>query len=347
MDAMPARKSLAVSIAVELCLDAFHLKKLTRLVLSKQQERLESIITVLPSSLEYLDLEWNQLSSLAGISLPPNLTHLNVRWNVMHDFSDAILPAMLRFLDASDNMIVSFEGLSHLGHLEHMHLGAFDWIFNMDSLRTHNLPRNPRTLSLTSIGLSPEILRMIALPASLEELELRNCQVSSLRDLVLPDGLKKLGLWSNKIEDLEGYIFPDSLLALDIGYNLIRTLRDIRWPSGLETLRLDVRNLISLKDSSLCDLTRLKDLSLSCRPEFLVAANLPRNLRKLTLNGHMWKEKSSRKFAKQWPPTLECVCFGPFREYTSKESLLGEWKIEDDMNQEEAFTPTVLSTIEE
>ncbi|CAD0020933.1 unnamed protein product [Aureobasidium pullulans] len=61
----------------------------------------------------------------------------------------------------------------------------------------------------------------------------------------------------------------------------------------------------------------------------------------------MWKEKSSRKFAKQWPPTLECVCFGPFREYTSKESLLGEWKIEDDMNQEEAFTPTVLSTIEE
>lgn len=207
MDAIPARKSLAVSIAVELCLDAFHLKKLTRLVLSKQQERLESIITVLPSSLEYLDLEWNQLSSLAGISLPPNLTHLNVRWNVMHDFSDAILPAMLRFLDASDNMIVSFEGLSHLEHLEHMHLGAFDWIFNMDSLRTHNLPRNPRTLSLTSIGLSPEILRMIALPASLEELELRNCQVSSLRDLVLPDGLKKLGLWSNKIEDLEGYIF--------------------------------------------------------------------------------------------------------------------------------------------
>ncbi|THW02798.1 L domain-like protein [Aureobasidium pullulans] len=320
MDAIPARKSLAVSIAVELCLDAFHLKKLTRLVLSKQQERLESIITVLPSSLEYLDLEWNQLSSLAGISFPPNLTHLNV---------------------------LSFEGLSHLEHLEHMHLGAFDCIFNLDSLRTHNLPRNPRTLSLTSIGLSPEILRMIALPASLEELELRNCQVSSLRDLVLPDGLKKLGLWSNKIEDLEGYIFPDNLLALDIGYNLIRTLRDIRWPSGLETLRLDVRNLISLKDSSLCDLTRLKDLSLSCRPEFLVAANLPRNLRKLTLNEHMWKEKSSRKFAKQWPPTLECVCFGPFREYTSKESLLGEWKIEDDMNQEEAFTPTVLSTIEE
>lgn len=201
---------------------------------------LEDLSTL--SSLDYVDLRDNHISSLQGLSRLSRLKTLNVRNNQLSDLTPVLNIEALRILNISDNSFLSTEWLSRASFAPQLQalvakgnqLTNLESVLCLTSIRTLIVSDNQieditpltRLSSLTKLSLSNNEIRRIPDEIGnlsvLSELRLAHNKLSSLPS---PQALAKLS----------------ALKILDIGHNRITSLDNLSACSRVLT-SINVKN---------------------------------------------------------------------------------------------------------
>lgn len=230
--------------------------KLKKLDLGKNNiEKVESVDLV--PSIETLNLSHNKLVEFDGeqfpnlkilhiafndivvFTFPPNIVELTIKRNRIKYLSD--LPNTMKIFDCGDN---------DLTDLPNMNEGLEKIDFSSNRLTA--FPYFPDSVTLI-IGSSNKIKNVFFLPASLQNLELRDNHISTIAcplpyglitlDLaenlitdmpILPKNIQEINLNNNRINEFGA--IPDSVKSIDISNNLLQDDPRIFIPDDVELI---------------------------------------------------------------------------------------------------------------
>eukprot|EP01083_Nonionella_stella_P067079 177177_1 len=176
-------------------------------------------LRTLNGSLKGLDVDSNNVSDVGILSEFKELKELWLSGNKIKDIGILRELHYLRVLNVSDNMISEsgIESLSGLHQLETLDLSGNNIPISIEGLRTLN--------------------------ASLIELWLGGCNISSIEVLGELKKLRELYLPRNKIKDIEPLRELHNLELLDLSANMISDIDALSGLTGLEKLYLSQNNI--------------------------------------------------------------------------------------------------------
>ena len=165
-------------------------------------------LPTLPTSLQKLDVSWNNLTSLPALQALTSLQELDASWNQLTDLPDLQALTSLQRLDVSNNKLTSLPALQALSSLQKLHvyrnkLTSLPPLQDLVSLQELNVSENPLTdmpplpPSLLRLGAACcRLIRLPHLPALLSELD-----VSSNRLTSLPEPLSTIVQNGHRVEN--------------------------------------------------------------------------------------------------------------------------------------------------
>ena len=193
-------------------------------------------------NLQYLTLDYNEISDLSPLSSLQKLQSISVAGNQIEDLSPLASLEQLRFVNASYNLVTDASHLQNLAALSQIWLdgnpltltapdgsNSLDWVSNLPNLQS---------LHLCGIGLSDCSF-------------LENCY--ELTDLALSE---------NRISDLSAIRRLDKLKSLYLADNRFSSLDEISGLTGLKQLEIAGNPVVDLSP-----LTELRSLSWLDAPE--------------------------------------------------------------------------------
>ncbi|XP_050204867.1 uncharacterized protein LOC126654906 [Mercurialis annua] len=210
------------------------------------------------SSLEKLDLAFNSLTSLEGLSSCVNLKWLSIVENKLHSLNGIQSLSKLTVLNAGKNKLKSMDEVASLITLRALILNdneivSISVLNQLKELNTLVLSRNP----IRKIGES--LVKM----KSLTKLSLSNCQLETIgSSLKSCTNLKELRLAHNDIKILPAELaFNKKLQNLDLGNNTITRWSDMKVLSSI----VDLKNL-NLQGNPITDMEKVSKKILKLLP---------------------------------------------------------------------------------
>lgn len=218
-----------------------------------------------PRTLENLDLSNNQLASVVdstGQGWPPalrslllTLTHINN--DLMLALSTIGWPSALKNLVLDNNPFTKVHLLFGLPlHLSFLNLANTQITsFIDDHGELYSFPAYLRMLRLANCSELTYSTTRVKFPSTISELDLSECNISTLEVVEFPHAIEKLALLGNKITDLTSYGLPwtllDSLTELDLFSNRIASLTGWVPPHALHRLDLRLNRFTTVSPESM------------------------------------------------------------------------------------------------
>ncbi|RCK63869.1 Outer membrane protein YopM [Candida viswanathii] len=268
----------------------------------------------LPPQLKTLDLSCNLISEIKDVEYGwPDLVNLLLRDNRLVDYSLSEVtqwPPNLKMLALTSNELENVSYLSNLpDSIEVLDLSnnEFRSLIVPSTGESFKFPKNLKNLQLAGCKfLIPDddssLSNHLEFPHQLEELNLSECNITTLNAFKFPTSLVKLALSGNKIVDLGTYddhiskswLMLNNLRELDLYSNDIRNLEDWQVPAQLKYLDVRVNYIEKLSSAwPIFNKEYNQDLQLShlnvsyCRLEEISNdLELPVNLRVLDISNN-------------------------------------------------------------
>lgn len=177
--------------------------------------------------LEYLDISHNKIEELSPLVDLKKITTLYVNNNYLEDYLD--IDALLDQIITTDIFIVYFNDLQ-LDHAVRASLGKEEGILSLNSLRSLK--------SLDASGYGIRELGGIEVLESLIELDLSENEILDVEPLSDLKNLQILKLSQNRIEDIQSFVYFDGLSILDLSYNQVSKIDPLLFINGLKYLYL-------------------------------------------------------------------------------------------------------------
>jgi len=206
------------------------------------------------TSLQSLDLSYNQIPDISFLSNLTGLQTLKLRNNQISDISFLSNLTRLQTLYLCDNEISDFSSLSNLTGLKDLSLfynkiSDISFLSNLKELKSLNLSTN----KISDISFLSNL-------TGLQELDLCSNQISDITVLGKLDKLQTLSLNGNQIFNIRFLGNLIGLQYLNLGYNQISDFSSLSYLTGLQDLYLFFNQISDI--SFLSNLTGLKTLDL-------------------------------------------------------------------------------------
>ena len=188
--------------------------------------------------IEWIYLDWNNISDMSVLSNFTSLTKISASGNQVSDISFLRNLTNLQNINFSNNNISNIRILQYLTNLKYLYLDNnqiqdISPISNLNNLRELSIPGNKITDASVLTGL-----------ASLENLDISRNSISTIANFMSNTSIEKLNLNYNKLQTLQGIENITNLSILSASNNKIQDISAISKLSKLYNLNLN-KNEIS------------------------------------------------------------------------------------------------------
>jgi Leucine-rich repeat (LRR) protein len=222
-------------------------------------------------SLQYLDLEFNQISKIEGLENLTGLKWLSFYGNQISKIEGLDNLISLQELNLRRNQISKIEGLDKLGSLQSLSLrnnriGKIEGLDKLSSMQYLNLDYNPITkiegldslANLQSLSFYYSLITKVEgldKLSSLQTLDIRFSRIKEIKGLDELADLQSLLVSYNQISKVEGLESLTSLQLLDLSFNQISKIEGLDKLTSLKEL--------NFWDNQITDATPLEALLLN------------------------------------------------------------------------------------